>query len=62
MWYTRGELGRARSALTRALALAHDAGDVDVLAQAEDLLGHVEHAVGNLDLAAIGSPAVSNVP
>ena len=29
MWYTQGELGRARTALTRALALAHGAGDMD---------------------------------
>ena len=51
MVYTRGELGRARRELTRALGLAHEVGAVNVLAQAEDLLGHVEHAVGNLDLA-----------
>ena len=31
MWYTQGELGRARTALTRALALAHDAGDTDIV-------------------------------
>ena len=29
MWYTQGELGRARAGLTRALALARDAGDMD---------------------------------
>ena len=51
MWYTQGELERARTALTRALALAHDAGDMEMVAQAEDLLGHVEHAVGNIDAA-----------
>jgi predicted ATPase/DNA-binding XRE family transcriptional regulator len=51
MVYTRGELGRARTELTRALRIADDVGEMNVLAQAEDLLGHVEHAVGNLDEA-----------
>ena len=51
MWYTQGELGRARTGLTRALALAHDAGDMEMVAQAENLFGHVEHAVGNVDAA-----------
>ena len=51
MWYTQGELGRARTGLTRALALAHDAGDTEMVAQAEHLFGHVEHAVGNLNAA-----------
>ena len=51
MWYTQGELGRARTGLTRALALAHDAGDTEMVAQAEHLFGHVEHAVGNADAA-----------
>ena len=44
MRYTQGELGRARTELDRALALASDAGDMDVLVQAENLAGHVEHA------------------
>jgi ATP/maltotriose-dependent transcriptional regulator MalT len=47
MWYTQGELGRARTGLTRALALAHDAGSREMIAQAEHLFGHVEHALGN---------------
>ena len=51
MWYTQGELGRARTGLTRALALAHAAGDMEMVAQAEHLSGHVEHAVGNLNAA-----------
>ena len=51
MWYTQGELGRAAAGLTRALALARGAGDMDVVAQAENLLGHVEHALGNRDAA-----------
>ena len=51
MCYTRGELGRTRTGLTRALALANDAGDMDMVAQAENMLGHVEHAVGNVTAA-----------
>jgi tetratricopeptide (TPR) repeat protein len=51
LWYTQGKVERARTALTRALALAHGAGDRDVVAQAENLSGHVEHTLGNLDIA-----------
>ena len=51
MWYSLGELGRARTMLTRALALAHDAGDTDMVSQAEHLIGHVEHALGNAKAA-----------
>jgi predicted ATPase/DNA-binding XRE family transcriptional regulator len=51
MWYSLGELGRARIALTRALDLAHGAGDLEMLTQAEHLLGHVEHAVGDATAA-----------
>ena len=51
MWYSLGELGRAAAGLTRALALAHDADDTEMVAQAEHLLGHVEHAVGNATAA-----------
>ena len=47
MWYTQGELGRARTGLNRALALAHGAGDLQVVAHAENLSGHIEHAEGN---------------
>ncbi len=51
MCYTQGELGRTRTGLTRALALAQGAGDMDMVAQAENMLGHVEHAVGNVTAA-----------
>jgi predicted ATPase/DNA-binding XRE family transcriptional regulator len=51
--YTQGELGLARSALTRAGALAHVIGDLNIVVQAENLLAHVEHAVGNLDAARV---------
>lgn len=48
LWYTQGELGRARTALARLWRLSHGPGDMDVVAQAENLSGHVEHALGNL--------------
>jgi predicted ATPase/DNA-binding XRE family transcriptional regulator len=48
LWYTQGDLGRADSALNRALMLAHGEGDRDVVTQAEYLLGHVAHARGDL--------------
>lgn len=51
MLYTRGEMGRVRLELSRALRLAQDAASMNVLAQVEDLFGHAEHAVGNLDAA-----------
>ena len=51
MWYALGELGRARTGLTRALALAHDAGDTGIVAHAEHLFGHVEHAGGDANAA-----------
>jgi predicted ATPase/DNA-binding XRE family transcriptional regulator len=51
MRYTQGELGYARSALMRALALAHETGDMVMVARAENLLGDIEHSVGNADAA-----------
>jgi predicted ATPase/DNA-binding XRE family transcriptional regulator len=53
MWFTQGELGRARSALTRALALAHATGDMNtvVRAVAEDLSVRVELGRGDLTAA-----------
>jgi predicted ATPase/DNA-binding XRE family transcriptional regulator len=51
MWYTQGELERARTGLTRALALAHGAGDMDIVVQIENLFGYIEHAVGNFNAA-----------
>jgi predicted ATPase/DNA-binding XRE family transcriptional regulator len=51
MRYTQGELGYARTALMRALALAHETGDMVMVARAENLLGDIEHAVGNADAA-----------
>jgi tetratricopeptide (TPR) repeat protein len=51
MWYSLGDLGRARTGLTRALALAHEAGDTDTAVLADHLFGHVEHGVGNLSAA-----------
>ena len=51
MWYTQGELERARAAMTGALALARRAGDMDIVAQAENLFGHIEHSAGNMSAA-----------
>jgi tetratricopeptide (TPR) repeat protein len=51
MCYTQGELGRARNALGRAVALGRSVGDIGLVAQAENLLGHVEHGVGNMNAA-----------
>jgi predicted ATPase/DNA-binding XRE family transcriptional regulator len=51
LWYTQGELDRARSGLNRALALAHGPDDMGVVANVEYLFGHVEHAAGNVSVA-----------
>jgi predicted ATPase/DNA-binding XRE family transcriptional regulator len=51
MSYTRGELARARGALTNALVLASDVNDTDSITHAEWVFGHIEYAAGNLDEA-----------
>ena len=51
MWWTQGELTRARTGLDRVRALARDGNDLEIIAQAEHLLGHVEHAAGNVSEA-----------
>ena len=51
MWYSLGDLTRARSGLIRAVSLAQHAGAAEMIAQAEHLLGHVEHAGGNVRAA-----------
>ncbi len=51
MRYTQGELAPARAAVTRALALAHETSDIVMVARAENLLGDIEHSVGNGDAA-----------
>jgi predicted ATPase len=48
MCYTQGEQDRARTELMRALTLVDRIADVDIVAQAEHVLGHVEYAVGNM--------------
>jgi predicted ATPase len=47
LWYVQGDLDRARSALTRARA----AGEKEIVPQTENILGHVEHAAGNMSAA-----------
>jgi tetratricopeptide (TPR) repeat protein len=51
MWFTQGELERARPAADRALALARGTGDEDLVAEAEYTLGHLERAAGNVHAA-----------
>ena len=51
MWYAQGELGRARTGLDRALALARGAGDLEIVVQAENMSGHIEHSLGDLTAA-----------
>jgi predicted ATPase/DNA-binding XRE family transcriptional regulator len=51
MWWTQGELARARAGVNRALTLASEAGDLETVAQAEHVSGHVEHSLGNVGLA-----------
>ena len=51
MRYTRGELEAASAALARAVAIAREAGDSDLFVTADNLLGHVESAAGNVDSA-----------
>jgi predicted ATPase/DNA-binding XRE family transcriptional regulator len=48
MWWTQGEVARARSGVERVIALAHDVGDLETVAHAEHVSGHVEHALGHL--------------
>ena len=51
MAYSLGDIEHARTALARALALAHDTGDMAIAALADYLLGRVEHALGHVDAA-----------
>ena len=49
MHYAQGDLQSARTGLWRARAMAAGAGAPEIVAQAEGMLGHVEHAAGNVD-------------
>ena len=51
MRYMQGESGGDPATLERALTLARAAGDLGVVAPAETMLGHIEHARGNVDAA-----------
>ena len=51
MSYTQGAASRARTALTRALQVAHDADDREMIVHAEFVTGFIELASGSLDLA-----------
>ncbi len=51
MCYTQGAASRARTALTRALQVAHHSDDREMVVHAELVSGFVEHASGSLDVA-----------
>ena len=51
MLYAQADYERSRTGATRALALARSTGDMDMVAQAEHLFGHLDYAVGDLDAA-----------
>ncbi|MEP7305745.1 MAG: helix-turn-helix domain-containing protein, partial [Acidobacteriota bacterium] len=51
MSFTQGDLERARSGITRGLAIAQDAGELELVAFAENLCGYIEHAAGNVTAA-----------
>jgi len=51
MRYSLGKIEQARTALARAVALADETGDTTIVAQAENLLGRVEHSLGHVDAA-----------
>ena len=47
MRYTIGEPADARTVVMRALALAHETEDALMIARAENMLGDIEHSLGN---------------
>ena len=51
MWYWQGDHSNAHSGAARARALADHAGDMEIVAQSEHLLGHIEYALGRVDAA-----------
>jgi tetratricopeptide (TPR) repeat protein len=51
MSYWQGAHDRARADADRVLTIARRAGDLDMVAQAEHVLGHVEYAVGDMAAA-----------
>jgi hypothetical protein len=51
MSYMQGQLGRGRTTITRALALAKAVDNTRLIASAETMLGQIEHATGNLAAA-----------
>jgi tetratricopeptide repeat protein len=51
MSYMRGEPVQGRESIVRALDIAHSTGDAALVAPAESMFGHIEHATGNLQAA-----------
>jgi ATP/maltotriose-dependent transcriptional regulator MalT len=51
MSYMQREPQRAHDRVVRAVALANETGDARLIAAAETMSGHIEHALGNLERA-----------
>jgi hypothetical protein len=51
MRYAQGTLATARVALAGALKLAEEIDEIELAAQAGNLLGHVEHSLGHVNVA-----------
>jgi predicted ATPase/DNA-binding XRE family transcriptional regulator len=51
MRFTQGDLARPRTALARVLELAAQTDDMVMVARADNLLGDIEHSLGNDDAA-----------
>jgi predicted ATPase len=51
MYWAQGRLDLARTHSVQALELARDAGATDLAVHAENMLGHIEHAAGNIAAA-----------
>jgi predicted ATPase/DNA-binding XRE family transcriptional regulator len=51
MTYAQGDLERATAGLNRVLTLARSVGDMATVAQAENLSGHIERKLGDLNAA-----------
>jgi predicted ATPase/DNA-binding XRE family transcriptional regulator len=51
MSYMQGELERSRATIARGLALAQELDNTRLIASGETMLGHIEHASGNLAAA-----------
>ncbi|HEU4938558.1 MAG TPA: helix-turn-helix domain-containing protein [Vicinamibacterales bacterium] len=53
MYWAKGEFDCARSELLRALAITGKTTTTEIVVHAQNILGHIEHAAGNLDAARV---------